>query len=227
MSFFNFYTTGTTEKGITNLREYKKVIYKEIYPGIDLEFYANQSDYKPVEYNFIVKDNGDINQIQLKYTGESGYKIGKDKIKIQTAHGTMSEVIPSSWIKETGKRQSVEYRAIEKKENEFIVGLSTNVIRKKGETVIVDPAPVLEYASLLWREQGSEQFIGISINPLNDDMYISGRTSSSGMATSGVYQSNINGGYDAMVSKFDQHGMLIWTTYNGRICRRYCNTNCL
>ncbi len=216
VDFVNFYTPGTpSEKGITGLHKYKKVTYKEIYPGIDLDFFVNQGGDKPVEYNFIVKDNGDINQIKLKYSGETGYQIGKDKITIQTAHGNLCELIPSSWIKETGKKQVVEYRAIDRKDNEFTVGLITNKTPIKGETLIVDPAPILEWATY-YGGSLDESLRSLSINPLTDDVYCTGYTNSTtSLATSGVYQTALAGSYDAILVKFNQYGVPLWSTYFG------------
>jgi len=214
--FVNYYTPGTSsEKGLTGLHKYKKVTYKEIYPGVDLEFFINQGGEKLVEYNFIVKDNGDISQIKLKYTGETGYQIGKDKITIQTAHGNLYELIPSSWIKETGKKQVVEYRTIDQKENEFIVGLTTDKTPKKGETLIIDPAPMLEWATY-YGGAGDEWLVKLSIDPSTNDIYAAGNSNSPSLATAGVYQTTISG-YDAILVKFNENGMRQWCTYFGGV----------
>ena len=50
--YMNYFTSGTPAKGITNVRSYKAVTYKNIYPGIDLEFMINpEHGYK---YNFMI-----------------------------------------------------------------------------------------------------------------------------------------------------------------------------
>ena len=48
------------------------------------------------------------------------------------------------------------------------------------------------------------------------NIYVSGETSStSGIATSGAYQTVIGGGMDCFLSKFDNTGNIIWSTYFG------------
>ena len=35
--YYNYYTTGTPVAGVTHVRSYQRITYKNIYPGIDLE----------------------------------------------------------------------------------------------------------------------------------------------------------------------------------------------
>jgi hypothetical protein len=43
--YFNYYTTGTPDEGITRVKSFEKVTYRSIYPGIDLEFIADPGGY--------------------------------------------------------------------------------------------------------------------------------------------------------------------------------------
>jgi len=219
--YYSFFTTDTPEKGITGLHKYQKITYKEIYPSIDLEFLVNQGGNKPVEYNFIIKEGGDINKIQLKYIGQDSYTIDKDRINIQTSFGKLVESIPASWIKETKEKQLVQYKTINQSANEFTVGLTTTKSLKKGGTLIIDPAPTLEYATY-FGGSNAEQLMGMAIDPVTDAVYISGRTNSPSLATAGTFLTTITTGasgglsvYDATISKFNADGIRIWTTYFG------------
>jgi hypothetical protein len=58
---------GATE--VRDIHSYGKVTYKDIYPGIDLEFLAKKGTDKPVEYNFIVHPGADASQIKMRYKG--------------------------------------------------------------------------------------------------------------------------------------------------------------
>lgn len=60
--YTNYYTIGTPEGGITYVHRYEQVVYQNIYPGIDLEFVAENNRIK---YNFIVHPGGNPNDIQL------------------------------------------------------------------------------------------------------------------------------------------------------------------
>ncbi|HCC93193.1 MAG TPA: hypothetical protein DEQ26_02485, partial [Flavobacteriaceae bacterium] len=43
---------------------YQKIIYKNFYQNIDLEFYVNNNSQKPFEYNFVLHPGSNINDIQ-------------------------------------------------------------------------------------------------------------------------------------------------------------------
>ena len=50
--YFNYFTASSPSEGIKNVRQYSRITYKNIYPGIDLEFFTNEKHkYK---YNFVV-----------------------------------------------------------------------------------------------------------------------------------------------------------------------------
>ncbi|MEI6595670.1 MAG: hypothetical protein WCO28_08895, partial [Bacteroidota bacterium] len=53
--YINYYTTGTSEAGVTNVHHYKKVLYQNIYKNIDVEFVLNENKFK---YNFIIHPGG-------------------------------------------------------------------------------------------------------------------------------------------------------------------------
>src|SRR5439155_23027709 len=50
----------------TQVPTFRKVIYEDVYPGIDLTFYGNQSEF---EYDFVVKPGGDPHAIRLGIEG--------------------------------------------------------------------------------------------------------------------------------------------------------------
>jgi len=60
------YLFGTADKGTIKATGFEKIIYKNIYPGIDLEFYFPK-DKQGFKYSFIVHAGADPNQIQLMF----------------------------------------------------------------------------------------------------------------------------------------------------------------
>ncbi|HEX2618413.1 MAG TPA: hypothetical protein VHL57_12780, partial [Flavobacteriales bacterium] len=64
----NYYTTGTGEAGITDVHHYQRVLCRNIYPFIDLEF-RTSDDERGVKYDFIVHRGGDPAMIRLRYFG--------------------------------------------------------------------------------------------------------------------------------------------------------------
>lgn len=71
---------------------------------------------------------------------------------------------------------------------------------------------------LLWCTYfgGSETDMILSVAvDTNGVILIGGHTSSDGLATSGVHQTNRAGGWDAFIAKFENTGELLWCTYYG------------
>ncbi len=51
-------------------RAYKKIIYKELYPGIDLVYSFTENKKAGFEYSLVVSPNADMRKIKLKYGGD-------------------------------------------------------------------------------------------------------------------------------------------------------------
>jgi len=207
--YMNFYNAVTPERGAAFVRHYKKITYKNIYPGIDMVFVADSGKDKPVEYTFIVYPGADAGQIKLHYTGADRTELNGNKINIAVAHGSFTESIPASWIKETGEKMNVNYRNIE----ENIYGFDIPPY-SPGQTLIIDPNPNLNWGTYYG---GSNSDLGYGITcDVSGNVFITGYTySSSGIATSGSHQVTFGGSSDAFVVKFNNSGVRQWGTYYG------------
>ncbi len=75
----NYFVGNDSSKWRTNIPTYKKVEYKEVYPGIDLAYYGNQGK---LEYDLIVAPGADPNQIKLAFDGA-------EKIEVDSASGDL------------------------------------------------------------------------------------------------------------------------------------------
>ena len=62
----NYFIGGDPSKWHTNVPTYRKVEYKQIYPGVDLVYYGNQGQ---LEYDLIVAPGVDPAQIKLVFEG--------------------------------------------------------------------------------------------------------------------------------------------------------------
>ena len=73
-AFYHCYNTG----GHNNLaHEFKKLLYKNIYPGIDVE-YAFRPDTTGLEYSIIVHPGANLNGVKLTYSGIEGLTQSKN-----------------------------------------------------------------------------------------------------------------------------------------------------
>lgn len=48
---------------------FKRIIYNELYPGIDVIYSFNENTKVGFEYSVVVKTGADINMVQMKYGG--------------------------------------------------------------------------------------------------------------------------------------------------------------
>src|SRR5690606_11579017 len=65
----HYYNIEHIAEGVTFVYRYKKVLYKNLYNNIDVEFFIPEDKQKPVEYNFIVHQGGNIEDIKMKIEG--------------------------------------------------------------------------------------------------------------------------------------------------------------
>ncbi|HTI91474.1 MAG TPA: T9SS type B sorting domain-containing protein [Puia sp.] len=216
------YTRGTL-KGPESIAAsvYQKVIYKDLYPFIDLVFEGSSSDTASdlPEYYFIIRPGGDASAIHWKYGGALSTALGKQHIRIAIKHGIIQEHIPFSWQDSIGditakhparaERLTVNYKS----EGKDMFGFSVPHYDHK-KALVIDPTP-----DLIWGTYygGPEVDWGycVSRDAAGNAVFGGGTDSYSNIATSGQHQVTINGYADAMLGKFSPSGDLLWATYYG------------
>ena len=88
---YNFKLKGATT---ITANAFEKIIYKNLYPGIDMEFYfpENKTGF---EYSFIVHAGGDVSKIQMQYPLSDGLQLNtKGNITIPSAFGSFVDHAP-------------------------------------------------------------------------------------------------------------------------------------
>jgi len=209
----NFYLGHTPEEGITNVHTYKTIIYKNIYPHIDMLLHCKEGGMK---YEFIVNPGGKVNDIQMQWAGiEKIQKLKDSKIEYSFPLGKMTESAPYSY-NDQGK---VESQFILKNNRAgFKVGKYDHERR-----MIIDP-------SLVWGTYfgGDEQEMGYGITTdASGNVEITGVTNSNNkIATNGAFQTSNAGIWDAFLSKFSSNGNLLWSTFYGGTDNDYGQSVC-
>jgi len=207
IAYFNFYTTGTPEEGVTNVRHFKQVLYRNIYDGIDLVFKPSKVNGKSVEYDFIVHPGADASKIKLKYKGALATKITNDKLVLKLAHGNLEEIIPHSFLSENGEEVAVTYAATEG-DNTVISFQTKNFDRSK--TLIIDPVAVSW--GTYYGGSNSDAIYTCSATGL----YHAGITNSTNnIATTGAHQTALSSLNDGVLLSISAGGVLQWATYLG------------
>lgn len=227
-NYINYFTTLTSEVGITNVQHYQKIVYSNIYPKIDVEFVLNnEKPSKGFKYNFKIHPGGNIDDIRLKFIGAINTSLTDDgHITIETVYGNIDESIPYSY--------QVNQQNIDKKiEAQFIQlsTLPTGTLKEIGgqaltsnifgistknydltQTLIIDPAPWATYYGGSAADWGGQD---ISSDLIGNLLVVGYSSSTTNIATTGAYQSTLKGNDDAYLLKLNGSGFPIWATYYG------------
>lgn len=189
-------------------KSFGRIVYHEIYPGIDWVFYFNPDG--KLEHDFIVKPGGKVTDIKLQYAGSDNLKIDRfGNLIATTKYGQIEEHAPYSYEQGSNKKISSAYV------------LNNNMLTFKtgsySGTLVIDP--VIDWSTYF----GGSEYDEIKDVRIGKDsfVYVVGSTNStSNMATVGAHLTTFQGGSnatgsDAFISKFDTDGQLVWSTYYG------------
>ncbi|MEO0179476.1 MAG: SBBP repeat-containing protein [candidate division WOR-3 bacterium] len=203
----NFYLAHCPQ-GVLFVKSYRKVIIKEIYPGIDWLFrYDEEGKF---HHEFLLRANAQISEIKIKvkYADMELADNGKSII-LSTPIGKIKDGNLVAY--EGNKKLEVNYQL-----NEDI--LSFDVKNYEGKyALLIDPH------ILLWGTYygGIDDDIGFSIKlSKSGDIYIAGQTLSKDFptkkATEGAYYNGKHSGsQDLFVLKFNRNLTIEWATYYG------------
>ena len=91
-SVSNYFTANDPKKWRTDVPNYAKVRYKDVYPGIDLIYYGNQ---RQLEYDFVVAPGADPRGIALSFEGTvDGAKAVPPRALIRTVTFCLNRLRP-------------------------------------------------------------------------------------------------------------------------------------
>ncbi len=210
--------TGGKENWRTGLPSYHRLVYADLWPGIDL---ALIGDVQRVKYEFRVKPGADPDQIRLRYRGGDALRLeSSGELAVDTSVGTLRDQRPFSFQESNGAQAEVktEYALMYPVENTFGFALAEY---DRTKPLIIDPE-VLVYASYLGGA-GEESGHGVAVDSAGA-AYITGHTTSAEVsfpagtgfgALLGV-DTTYNGGSDAFVAKVMPSGEeLEYVTYIG------------
>ena len=214
----NYFRGNDPAQWRTNVPEYGKVQYRQLYPGIDLTFYGNQ---RRLEYDFVVAPGADPHKIRLQFQGMNRMRLDREGgLHLQTAGGEVRLDRPALYQENAdGSRVTVQGSfAMERHEVLFTVG-----DYDKSRPLVIDP--VLSYSTFLGGSNNQNDLndgksgsylSGIAVGA-DGSVYVTGLTSSTDFPTSvGTSQTALGGGVDVFVTKFNPSGTaLSYSTYLG------------
>ncbi len=204
---FNYYDGDNPRDWGLSAAAFEQVIYRDLYPGIDLIVHGKRSH---VKYEFVVS-RGDPKLIRVAFDGIDKLSITPDgRLRIQTALGEFVEDAPVIYQEKDGVRLPLTggFRLID--ERSYTVDITSTY--DAGLPLVIDPD--LKWSTYLG---GSSFDMGqaIAVNEAGD-VYVTGYTWSSNFPTLHGRDTTYPGGLcAAYVSKFDSNGSLVWSTFLG------------
>ncbi|MGZ8858161.1 MAG: DUF7948 domain-containing protein, partial [Candidatus Aminicenantales bacterium] len=219
------YFRGKPEEWKTGLPAYSRIIYRDLWPGIDL---AYKGEMDKLKYEFIVHPGADPAKIGLAYRGVEQVTLTQEgRLEVKTPAGGFKDDIPVAYQDVDGKRAGVPaaYSLEDVVEGQSSVAVSGSGITSesgpesqahiygfevgeydRSQILVIDPA-VLVYCGYIGGASDQDFGYDIAVDG-SGNAYITGPTSSdeSSFPVNAGPDLTFNSGADAFVAKVDPTG---------------------
>lgn len=216
LTYFNYYYSHCPN-GITHVKAYKRIVYENIYPNIDLIFtLQGRLGQEGIKYDFFVRPGGKVSDIKIRYQGAKKIIADRSTLQIVTPFGNITEVIPliyqpgSSDGYSSGRKGHYHKRTGVYNLDKNIVGFKLDEYNSEND-LIIDP-----WATYLGGT-AEDMANGIAVDG-NNNVVIAGTTLSDNFPTENAWQEDDAGEtvlLDIFIAKFDENGVPLWSTYYG------------
>jgi hypothetical protein len=211
------YLTSASADGIRDVRSFRRLAYRNIYPNIDLVFYTGKQGLK---YDFIVHPGGNVADIQMRYVAGDVALSGDGTLSATNPLGVIREDHPLTWQpthSSVTAQKTTDTIASEWRRDSGTIGF-TIAAYDSTRTLVIDP--VVAWSTYCG---GSGDDFGKAVTTdSHGNIYMSGYSSSIDFPVSpGAFQLVFGGGLstgsnsDAFVMKLDHSGQRLWATYIG------------
>jgi uncharacterized repeat protein (TIGR01451 family) len=191
----------------TGIPTHQRVLYTDLYPGIDLTFYGNQSEF---EYDFIVKPGADPDAIRLQLDPQTRARISRGgDLVLRRGDFEVIQRKPNIYQDVDGERREIKghYGITTNRRLAFQIGSYD-----RNRPLIIDPT--LVYSTYLGGG-GDDSGSSIAIDN-SGNVYVAGTTASLNFPTKNPAFPNNKGLADVFVTKIDPNGAnIIYSTYIG------------
>ena len=202
----NFLIGDRPEDWKTNLTVYREILYRSLYPGIDMTY---GEDGRHLKSEFLVAPGADPHRIRLNYSGELSTAQNGDLL-IQAGDAEAREEAPVVYQQSAGG-EHIEVPGRFLLVDAHTVGFEIGDY-DRSRLLVIDP--VLSYATYLGGS-GNSAVTGVAVD-VSDNLYAAGWTESLNFQIAGPVQASNAGGVDAFVVKLNSSGSgLLYATYIG------------
>jgi hypothetical protein len=205
----NYFFGSDQTEWKTNVSSFQKVLYEDVYSGINLIYYGNQTQ---LEYDFVIAPGATPDLIGLYFDGADKLELNADgELILHIASEQIRMLKPTIYQEIDGLRQEIWGGYLLKADDQvsFQVGRYDN-----SRPLVIDP--VIVYSTYFGGIQNEQEGYGGFDVDSNGHVYITGRTYSTNLPLSNAIDSGLSGETDAFVAKIDpQTNTLIYSSYFG------------
>lgn len=206
-------------KAFTDIPTYARVRCRQLYPGIDVEFYGARGS---LEYDLIVAPHSDPSRVSLRWNHVKELQIDRNgDLLVQTFSGVLRQRRPVAYQDSSGGRKSIAAQYVRTGKNEARLFLGAY---DKDVPLIIDP--------VLFASDANASPAGPIAVDSAGNVYLAGSTQTNSFeATAGSVQPVFGGGTcevqvgtfppyyvpcaDAYVIKVNPSGSVVYATYLG------------
>jgi uncharacterized repeat protein (TIGR01451 family) len=212
--FINYFVGRSPRNWHRGVRTYGEVRYRDVYPGIDLVYHANEQS---VEYDFRIAPGSDPSQIRILASGARRATIDRNgDLVFETGAGTVRQRRPFAFQEIGGTRKEVKarYRLVRTREDievAFVLGRYD-----KNIPLVIDP--VLTYSTFLggsddpFGGQGARTFATAVATDSSGAVYVTGRTNALNFPGAPAGPANSHAFVSKLVPRGNGAADLAWTT---------------
>lgn len=211
--------------GIDHVPFFEAIVYKDVYPGIDIRF---KNSSKGIKYDIHVKAGADLSDIKLQYSGQDYINLEDNVLHLGSQLGELSEELPASYVigdiaNPFASSSDASFSSSEKINLNYTLVDGVISFRTNGETnqsILIDP--VLAWST--YYDYDDDSFYGHEMDAANGQVVNVGSTSDATMpvwSPGGTaymqFTPNQPTGTepDLRILQFDTDGELLWATYYG------------
>jgi hypothetical protein len=201
----NYFYGNDSTKWVTEARSYEKVLYKEVWPGIDILYYFKTGNLK---YDIIISEHSTPQAISFFIEGHRELDIDEDGLEIYISEGVSISDTDLVAFYEDGSTVPIQF----KKTSDHSFGF--DVEKMDGRTLTIDPL-VFSTSTFLGGSRG-DMAKDMEVDG-DSNIIILGETHSTDFPnTTGAFQTESGGPSDMVITKMDPNATyLIFSTYIG------------
>lgn len=201
----NFFYGNDPTKWATQARSYEEVLYKDVWPDIDILYYLKNGNLK---YDIIIGEHSIPDFVSFGIEGHREINVQRNGLEILISEGTLIRDTDLVAFYQDGSTVPIQFKKIH--DNTY----SFDVKKEDGRILIIDP--YVFSTSTFLGGTGWEDARDVAIDGSNNIIILGETNSNDFPNTTGAYQNYYGGVTDIVVSKLNENTSdLMFSTYIG------------